>query len=130
VRISIEYSLRDSLPLQARADVLEAYARLVTTIQIADLMARPPAERTTLVLSSWDRERVLQQIEEASGEPLSASDSLPDTLIATAQSIGLAPHELGAWIYDTPHEWQGSALASWAARNGFGNGLPEPVRHA
>jgi hypothetical protein len=70
-------------------------------------------------LSEWDRAHVLQQIEEASGQSLSAGDSLPDSLIATAQALGLAPQELRLWIYDTDR-WQTGALVAWANRHHAG----------
>jgi hypothetical protein len=81
--------------------------------------SRPQPVRTGRILSDWDRGRVLEQIEEASGVALSAGDSLPDSLIATAQALGMAPHELQAWIYDGGKEWNQQGLAAWARRFGF-----------
>jgi hypothetical protein len=67
--------------------------------------------------TSWDRGNVLGAIEEASGVSLSADDSLPDTLIAKAQELGLKPIDLKLWIYDHPeHGWTPEAMESWARR--------------
>jgi hypothetical protein len=67
--------------------------------------------------ATWDRGSVLGAIEEASGVSLSADDSLPDTLIAKAQELGLIPVDLKLWIYDSPeHGWTPDALESWARR--------------
>ena len=68
---------------------------------------------------AWDRAAVLAAIEEATGEDLAVSDPLPDSLIAQAQALGLAPVELRLWIYDDPHreEWTMEALAVGARRD-------------
>jgi len=67
--------------------------------------------------TDWDRGNVLGAIEEASGVALSAEDSLPDTLIAKAQELGLKPVDLKLWIYDSPdHDWSPNTLEGWARR--------------
>jgi len=69
---------------------------------------------------TWDRATVRGAIEEAGGAAMSVDDSLPDTLIAVAQALGLEPVTLQTWIYDQPKpEWSGAALARWARVNGF-----------
>lgn len=71
-------------------------------------------------LNTWDRNTVHAAIEEATGRALSVDDSLADTLIATAQALGIEPVNLQSWIYDQPKtEWTGQALTRWARRNGF-----------
>jgi hypothetical protein len=80
------------------------------------------AVRTLPALADWDRARVRQQIEEASGQPLSVDDSLPDSFIAQAQALGMQPHELQMWIYDgaaADRDWTQAALANFARRYGF-----------
>lgn len=64
--------------------------------------------------ADWDRASVLGAIEEASGVALSFDESLPDTLIAQAQALGLSPTDLKQWIYEGDHEWTTGALAKWA----------------
>jgi hypothetical protein len=121
--LAIHYTISPSMPAYARAAVMEAYSRLINAISIADPMCVPTAHtvvRTMPVLTTWDRAHVLQQIEEATAQPLSAGDSLPDSLIAAAQMLGLKPHELGVWIYESGHTYRTSQLAAWARRNGFG----------
>jgi len=71
-------------------------------------------------LTTWDRATVRGAIEEAGGAAMSVDDSLPDTLIAVAQGLGLVPVNLQTWIYDQPKpEWSGAALARWARQNGL-----------
>jgi hypothetical protein len=69
----------------------------------------PPAE--------CDRGAVLAEIEQASGRSLSASDSLPDELIATVQALereGCNLSCLLTWIYsDHPEAWSAPAFARW-----------------
>jgi hypothetical protein len=72
--------------------------------------------------SGWDREAVRCDIEEATRRGLSVDDPLPDTLIATAQQLGLQPAELRIWVHGEPKtadEWTGAALRRWAERNGI-----------
>lgn len=65
----------------------------------------------------WDRANVLGAIEEAGGVSLAVDDSLPDTLIAKAQELGLKPVDLKLWIYDSPKfRWTVDALERWAQR--------------
>jgi hypothetical protein len=121
--ISIHYTLSAMMPAYARACIMDAYSRLINAISIADPLCAPTARtavRTMPIMKTWDRGHVLQQIEEATGQALSAGDSLPDSLIAAAQALGLAPHELGMWIYESGHTYRTSQLAAWARRNGFG----------
>lgn len=119
--ITITYTFSPSNSPVANARIYAAVTELQHAIDSAERGGPAAAPvRTTPHLMTWDRAHVLQQIEEASGQSLSAGDSLPDSLIATAQALGLQPHELGVWIYDTPHEWQPGELAVWARRNGFG----------
>ena len=72
--------------------------------------------------NTWDRESVRCDIEEATGHGLSVDDPLPDTLIATAQAIGLQPAELRIWVHGEPKtagEWTAAELTRWARRNGI-----------
>ncbi len=51
------------------------------------------------------------------GVALGVDDSLPDTLIAKAQELGLKPIDLKLWIYDSPdHDWTPGTLEGWARR--------------
>jgi hypothetical protein len=118
--ISIDYTFPPTITAMARFRIHSAYEALLEAITAAERGVTLPPVRTKPPLKTWDRAHVLQQIEEASGQSLSAGDSLPDSLIATAQALGLQPHELGVWIYDSPHNWQPGELATWAKRNGFG----------
>jgi hypothetical protein len=121
--ISIHYTLSATMPTYARACVMDAYSRLINAISIADPLCAPTsrtAVRTMPILTTWDRAHVLQQVEEATGKAMHAGDSLPDSLIAAAQMLGLQPHELGLWIYESGHTYRVSQLAAWAKRNGFG----------
>ena len=75
-----------------------------------------------IATASWrdcDRLRVLAMIEDVSGDALDTNDPLPDTLIATAQALGLLPVHLRMWIYDVP------ARADWTT-----DSLREFVRQA
>ena len=119
--IALHYTISPLMPTHARGRILEAYSRLVDLIALADGLRRDPPVRTAQILATWDRAHVLQQIEEASGQALSAGDSLPDSLIASAQALGLAPWELGVWLYETGHEYRPGQLSAWAKRNGFGH---------
>lgn len=69
----------------------------------------------------FHREAVRTWIEEVTGEGMSVDDSLPDTLVATAQALGALPLELKLWVYDQPKSagWTGDALTTWCRRNGF-----------
>lgn len=71
---------------------------------------------TAAMTPLWRRAQVLGAIEEAAGLALSPSDPLPDTLIATAQALGLSPADLQIWIYDEPRRqcWTIDALTRWA----------------
>lgn len=125
--IAIQYTLSAQMPRYARERIMEAYARLLQVISLADGLKEPapswPVIRTMPALTGWDRARVLQQLEEASNRVMSVDDSLPDSLIATAQALGLYPHELGIWIYESGHEWQPGQLTAWSKRNGFGTNV-------
>ena len=71
----------------------------------------------------FSRAAVLGAIEDATGRALSASDPLPDTLIAAAGALGLVPGELKLFIYDGPRdEWSIQALAVWARAYGVERG--------
>ena len=74
--------------------------------------ARWPAE-------PFDREQIRGWLEEATHEGVSVEDSFPDTLLATAEALGMSPIELKIWCYDTPKTWTAEALAEWARRLGF-----------
>ena len=68
----------------------------------------------------FDREQIRSWIEEASGEGLSVGDPLPDSLAATAETLGMLPVELRMWVYEQPRiEWRAVALERWARRYGF-----------
>ncbi len=74
--------------------------------------------------ATFERGAVMAWIEDSSGQALSSDATLPDTLIVTAQALGLAPHELRMWIYDWPRpDWEharlAEALTAWAQRHGF-----------
>jgi hypothetical protein len=79
----------------------------------------PSALHWWLVFQRFD---VLAALEDATGEPLSANDPLPDTLIANAQALGLVPSELRIWIYDEPKrpDWTAGALEEFARHYGLG----------
>jgi hypothetical protein len=70
---------------------------------------------------AFDRAEVRYWIEDVIQTGLSVEDSFPDTLIATAQSLGLTPITLKLWIYDQPKTggWNIQALGVWARRMGF-----------
>lgn len=68
---------------------------------------------------SFDRETVRSWIESATGEGLSVSDSLPDSLVATAEALGLQTAELMVWVFDHPvgasaRDWTTASLVEWA----------------
>jgi hypothetical protein len=71
-------------------------------------------------LSQWwkrfARLQVLAEIESATGKALDANDPLPDSLIASAQALGLLPVDLRLFIYEDParEDWSHDALARWA----------------
>lgn len=71
---------------------------------------------------TFDRVDVLAALEDAAGEALAANDPLPDTLVATAQALGLTPAELRLWIYEEPAraDWTIGALTAWARRYALG----------
>ena len=62
----------------------------------------------------FDRTAIRNWIEEATEKGLSVADSLPDTLVAVAGTLGMSPQELKIWCYDTPHEWTAGDLTRWA----------------
>jgi hypothetical protein len=68
----------------------------------------------------YDRAWVRGAIEEASGQALSVDDPLPDSLIATAEALGMIPAELRVWIADVRTDWSLDALRRWAARHDIG----------
>jgi hypothetical protein len=72
---------------------------------------------------AWDRQAILAAIEEAAGAGLAPTDPLPDTLIASAQALGLAPVDLRMWIFDDPHrkDWTVESLTLWARRFHLGS---------
>lgn len=131
-----EKSLRLCCSSGTPADTVAGITPMVKSATVAlideiNKAARRTAQsRTGPVLASWDRGRVLEQIAEASGQDLSVIDSLPDSLIATAQSLGMAPHELQNWIYDGRKDWTQAALATWARRYGFARNETEGPRAA
>jgi len=63
---------------------------------------------------------VTRAVEEATGQALSAIDPLPDTLIARAQEIGLAPVYLLMWIEEQGigSDWGSEAMLAWARETG------------
>jgi hypothetical protein len=67
----------------------------------------------------FDREQIRGWLEESTHEGVSVEDSFPDTLAATAESLGMLPIELKIWCYDTPKTWTAEALAIWARKLGF-----------
>jgi hypothetical protein len=73
--------------------------------------------------SIWDDRRgaLLAALEEACGRAISVNDTHIDTLIATAQAIGMQPHELKTWIYDSSARptWSPESLVQWARRWSF-----------
>lgn len=74
--------------------------------------------------TEWNRESIRRDLEDATGRGLSVDDPLPDTLLATAQSLDLKPAELRVWIGDgkpkLPEEWNAATLTRWAERYGIG----------
>jgi hypothetical protein len=83
-------------------------------------------------LSTWDRLAIMYAIEESAGVPLSATDPLPDTLIACAQALGLAPAELRMWMYDAHprDDWSTASLARWAVDVGLRKEAETEAGHA
>jgi hypothetical protein len=84
--------------------------------------AQPAAPR----VAWWrdlDRQAILAAIEEAAGAGLAPTDPLPDTLIASAQALGLEPVDLRMWIFDDPHrrDWTVESLTLWARRFHLGS---------
>ena len=66
---------------------------------------------------TYDREQVRAWIEGATGEGLSVSDPLPDSLVATAEALGLESAELLVWVFDhagSAAEWTTASLVAWA----------------
>lgn len=76
--------------------------------------------------TEFSREIVRSQIEDATGEPLAMDSTLPDTLIAESQTIGITPVDLKLWIADDhPRaDWSTANLRGWAERFGL---TPPPV---
>jgi hypothetical protein len=61
------------------------------------------------------RGAVRAAIEEASREPLGATDPLPDELIAVTQIEGISLNLLRTWIYSHhPEAWSAPAFVRWA----------------
>lgn len=80
--------------------------------------------------SGWTdlRGQILGALEEAIGRALPAQDPLPDTLIAKAQALGMLPHELRSWIYDSSArpDWQVASLVRFAERYHFARSYETP----
>lgn len=72
------------------------------------------------------RGMVTREVEAATGQALSAIDPLPDTLIARAQEIGLAPLVLLMWIEEQKRDsdWSSAAMLAWAKAVGAMPGSP------
>jgi len=72
------------------------------------------------LLFDGQRAMVTRAVEEATGEALSTIDPLPDTLIARAQEVGLAPVYLLMWIGDREPEtgWSAEAMLAWGREKG------------
>jgi hypothetical protein len=124
VRVEDGDSWRDCklAALRPELAVREAFRLLLRSAESGQPHFAVPVVRTLPALADWDRARVRQQIEEASGRALSVDDSLPDSFIATAQALGMEPHELQMWIYDgaaADRDWSQTALANFARRYGF-----------
>ena len=89
-----------------------------------------PTTETPTPANRWwtefSREVVRGQLEDATGEPLPMDSTLPDTLIAEAQAIGMSPVDLKLWIADDhPRaDWSTANLRAWAERFGL---TPPPV---
>ena len=75
------------------------------------MVARPRAGAAQKTPAVFDRTQIRAWIEEATGEGLSVEDSLPDTLAATAEALGLQPAELKLWCYESQHAWTSADLA-------------------
>lgn len=60
-------------------------------------------------------------IEEASGEPVHASDATADELIATAEAFGADRETLRIWTYITPKRngWTPRAFGEWLEEKGY-----------
>lgn len=70
-----------------------------------------------MTATGYDREQVRAWIEAATGEGLSVSDPLPDTIAATAEALGLQSAELLVWVFDhagSAAEWTTASLVAWA----------------
>ena len=78
----------------------------------------------------FDRLDVLAALEAATATALDPNDPLPDSLIASAQALGLLPHELRMFIYDEPkrEDWSHDALARFARQNHMGTPPAEGER--
>lgn len=77
----------------------------------------------------WERQAVLAALEMASGQSLSVSKTLPDSLITRAQELNLGPVELNIWIlaqafadeftHAAEPDFSPDALAHWAYKLGL-----------
>lgn len=80
------------------------------------LLVQPPP-------SIWNDRRgeIHAALEEAAGQSISVNDTHADTLIASAQALGMLPHELRIWIADSSARpaWSAESLMSFARRYGF-----------
>jgi hypothetical protein len=87
----------------------------------------PPAAPRPPWWRDFDRQATLAAIEEAAGVALSPCDPLPDTLIASAQALGLQPVDLRMCIFDDPHrrDWTVESLTLWARRFHLGSAAGE-----
>jgi hypothetical protein len=63
----------------------------------------------------WDRGVVRSWIEDASNVDLPVTDSLPDTLIAQAQALGLEQSDILPFLWETtPDRYTSEGLTAWA----------------
>ena len=81
------------------------------------------------LLYEAQRGRVTREVERATGEALSTIDPLPDTLIARATEVGIAPVVLLMWIEEQGRDsdWSSAAMLAWAKAHGALPGSPALV---
>ncbi len=74
-------------------------------------------------LADWQyvtRQIVRGWLEDATHQAFALDATLPDSLIAAAQEIGMLPVDLRIWIYDQPkQEWSQDAMKRFAERFGL-----------
>jgi hypothetical protein len=77
----------------------------------------------------FNRSMVLAELETAMGTSIDPNDTLADTLIVTAQGLGILPADLRIWITQTPppSEWSAENLTRWVELYDLDKGN-EPIK--